>query len=267
MSMRELSIAGQSRLVLSVGFAGLLFHGCVLAQASSTQPAASVPAAVSAAAGAPVTGTPATASPTAATTTPAPAKAGAAKAKVTANAAPADRAKTTVKSATAKSEPGKPAVATTRLQAVAELPPPRSTIFLAVDSSGVLMLSDRPAGQGSHAGSQTFSASSDAESLARAQRERDYWRFQADQFRARQREREREIEESQRIRLLESRRNAPDYYAGGRIYARGADWWASHNAPLVGGFSTAPVYSSSPGAVPGGSNSFIGSGFSRAAGR
>lgn len=146
-------------------------------------------------------------------------------------------------------------------------PAATSTIFWALDKRGVLVLSDRPAVQGSQAGQQTFAASTDAASLAKAQRERDYWRAQADQFSSRQRERERELEAARRLRFLDSRNSERDYYLGAPIYARGVEWWSGRNAPLVGGFAVPTQYSTSPGAVPSGATSFIGSGFSRSSGR
>ncbi len=156
------------------------------------------------------------------------------------------------------------------------------TIFWGVDKNGAVTLTDRPnqlltkesgqrAAQGlaqnpsigsGQSGSATFAPANDAVALARAQREREYWREQADKFQARQRDRERDLEETRRMRLLDAQVRDPVYYSS-RIYARSADYIAQRNAPYVPGFRTQAVYTSSPGAASaGGPAAFIGSGFS-----
>jgi hypothetical protein len=175
------------------------------------------------------------------------------------------------------------------------------TIFWDVDKNGAVTLSDRPdpmnarrpeqrigqplrqtqnplsnlisgpelpvqgRGVGSiQSGSATFTPATDAASLARAQREREYWRDQADRFRVRQRDRERDLDETRRLRLLEAQDRDRGYYSV-PIYARSAEYFAQRNAPYVAGFRTPSVYTSSPGAAAAsGPASFIGSGFSSA---
>ena len=121
------------------------------------------------------------------------------------------------------------------------------TIFWSLDKGGSLLLSDRPAAGGAQSGSRTYAVSKDQQTLARAQSEREYWRHQAEGFSARQRDREREIEETRRLRLLQTRENErSNYYP---IYPRAIGWYPNMGAPLVGGFNVAPSYTSSPGAA------------------
>lgn len=182
----------------------------------------------------------------------------------------------------AASNTEKKAASPTKLRADTNLPAASNTIFWGVDKDGSVTLTDRPdqvlskfvgqrgaqnlsQGPGAAAvntGSATFAPANDAAALARAQREREYWRDQADRFQLRQRDRERELEETRRLRLMQSQeRDRGDYTVP--IYARSAEYFASRGAPYFAGFRGPSVYTSSPGAAAAaGPAAFIGSGFS-----
>ena len=176
----------------------------------------------------------------------------------------------------------KKAATAAKLRADANLPATSNTIFWGVDKDGAVILTDRPdqilpkpagqratqnftQGQGAgsiNTGSATFAPANDAAALARAQREREYWREQADRFQHRQRDRERELEETRRLRVMESHDRDRGYY-NVPIYARSAEYFASRGAPYFAGFRGPSVYTSSPGAAAAsGPAAFIGSGFS-----
>jgi hypothetical protein len=118
------------------------------------------------------------------------------------------------------------------------LAPPTSTIYWSVGKDGKLALSDRPDPQAPSRGANSYRSSSDPESLARAKREREYWRAQADAFAARQRERDRDLEEARRFRVLSAERQSIAGYGG---YV---------GVPVVG--LRAPVGAWPGGAPPGG---------------
>lgn len=145
------------------------------------------------------------------------------------------------------------------------LPPPTSTIHWAVAKDGSVVLSDRPEPGATQQGVQSFRSYSDPESLARASRERDYWRAQAEAFSARQRERDRELEQ-RRVVAMPDR----DYYAYPQYFAV-PGYYRHHGLrpfPPPGGISPGPSFgagapfSQSHSAAPGqGPAPFLSSGF------
>ncbi len=129
------------------------------------------------------------------------------------------------------------------------------------------MLGDRPTAGAAQQGVQTFRSHSDPESIARAARERAYWREQADAFSTRQRARDRELEQRRALALSQHEGGYygyPQYYAVPGYYARG---FGPRPFPAGGispgpGFGNGVPFTQSHGAAPGqGPAPFLSSGF------
>lgn len=87
---------------------------------------------------------------------------------------------------------------------------PATTIYWSVGPDGSVTLSDRPAQGTGRQDLKSYGGPSYAESLARAERERDYWRRQSDAFDARQRQRDHELALARmaRVQAFERERQA-----------------------------------------------------------
>lgn len=144
------------------------------------------------------------------------------------------------------------------------LPPPTSTIHWAVAKDGSVVLSDRPEPGAAQQGVQSFRSYSDPESVARATREREYWRAQADAFSARQRERDRDLEQRRVVAVPDQ-----DYYGYPRYFAVPGYFRHHGLRPFPPGgvspgpsFGTGVPFTQSHSAAPGqGPAPFLSSGF------
>jgi hypothetical protein len=144
------------------------------------------------------------------------------------------------------------------------LPAPTSTIHWAVAKDGSVMLSDRPGSGAAQQGVQSFRSYSDPESIARAARERDYWRAQAEAFNARQRERNREFEQRRVVAVPDQADYGyPRYFAvPGYLRYQGPRPFPPAGVNPGPSFGTGAPFTQSHGAAPGqGPAPFLSSGF------
>lgn len=137
---------------------------------------------------------------------------------------------------------------------------PGTRIYRSVGPDGAVAFSDEPARGSQSVQIRSFASSSDAEALATAQRQKAYWKSQAEAFARRQQERTLADERDRAERDRDERERA--LVAGIELVPRRYLRSPVYGAPMAPAVGFAPVYTSSPGVgAPAG---FIGSGFSTA---
>ncbi|HPA91620.1 MAG TPA: DUF4124 domain-containing protein [Quisquiliibacterium sp.] len=146
-----------------------------------------------------------------------------------------------------------------------DLAAPSARIYRSVARDGSVVFGDQPQAGATSMQVRTYASSSAPDALARADREREYWRKRAEGFAQRHRERERDLEETRRLNILSAQRNA--YAAAPRvpIYLRSPYWGqGAPRPPQVPPSALVPAYPTMPGISSGVPSNFIGSGFSTA---
>ena len=139
---------------------------------------------------------------------------------------------------------------------------PSARIYRSVSQDGAVVFGDQPQAGAASMQVRTYSSSTAPDALARADREREYWRKRAEGFAQRHRERERDLEETRRLSMLSAQRTV---YAAAQtpVYLR-SPYWArgASRPPMVPAGALVPAYPPMPGISSGVPSNFIGSGFS-----